>query len=170
MATIEMTINADSPADLREILNGLADKTNAYPGFKDNPADPHANTESTAVTPVQPAPTAPVQPVTPTQPVAVPTTAAPVAPQAPVAPTSAAPVQPAPTQAPTAAAPVGVPTNAPAYTFDQLAAAAAPLMDAGKGPQLIETLHAFGVDALTSLPPESYGAFAAKMRELGAKI
>ncbi|EPH90908.1 preprotein translocase subunit SecG domain protein, partial [Enterococcus faecalis 06-MB-DW-09] len=79
---------------------------------------------------------------------AVPTNAAPVTPPAtPVAPTPTAPVQPVTTQAPSTAPTTAVPTapaatapvaSAPQYTFEQLAAAAAPLSDAGKQSQLIE--------------------------------
>lgn len=107
---------------------------------------------------------------------AVPTNAAPVTPSAP---TPAAPVQPITTQAPPTAATTPVPTApaatapvaaAPQYTFEQLAAAAAPLSDAGKQSQLIEAINTFGVASLTDLPKEQYGAFATKLRELGAKI
>lgn len=112
---------------------------------------------------------------------AVPTNAAPVLPpaSAPVAPTPTAPVQPVTTQAPPTAPTTAVPTapaatapvaSAPQYTFEQLAAAAAPLSDAGKQSQLIESINTFGVASLTDLPKEQYGAFATKLRELGAKI
>lgn len=111
---------------------------------------------------------------------AVPTNTAPVTPPAtPVAPTPTAPVQPVTTQAPPTAPTTAVPTapaatapvaSAPQYTFEQLAAAAAPLSDAGKQAQLIEAINAFGVASLTDLPKEQYGAFATKLRELGAKI
>lgn len=124
------------------------------------------------------------QPAVPTD--ASPTNASPANPApvtppaaAPVAPTPAAPVQPAATQAPPTAPTAPVPTApvatapvaaAPQYTFEQLAAAAAPLSDAGKQSQLIEAINTFGVASLTDLPKEQYGAFATKLRELGAKI
>lgn len=153
MSKINLTINAESAEELREILASLPLGTSVS---VQNTTDPHASPVPVNQAPVN----------TPPQP-----QAAQQAPAVPVAPSPAAPVQPNPAPAPTTnqAAPL-VPTNAPGYTFEQLAAAAAPLMDAGKGPQLIETLHAFGVDALTALAPEQYGAFAVKMRELGAKI
>jgi hypothetical protein len=91
--------------------------------------------------------------------------------------------QPAPTAVPTApvqppvqqpAAPVAplqaVPTSAPSYTIDQLAVAATQLMDAGKRNELLQLLAAFGVPSLTALPKEQYGAFATKLREMGAQI
>lgn len=63
-----------------------------------------------------------------------------------------------------------VPTSAPAYTFDQLAVAATQLTDAGRREEVLQLLNSFGVQALTALPKEQYGAFATKLRELGAKI
>jgi hypothetical protein len=112
---------------------------------------------------------------------AVPTNPAPVTPPAaaPVAPTPTAPVQPVTTQAPPTAPTTAVSTApaatapvaaVPQYTFEQLAAAAAPLSDAGKQSRLIEAINTFGVASLTDLPKEQYGAFATKLRELGAKI
>lgn len=43
-------------------------------------------------------------------------------------------------------------------------------MDAGKATELIELLHSFGVRAVMDLKPEQLGAFATKMREMGANI
>lgn len=100
---------------------------------------------------------------------------------APVAP---APVQtvptpaPAPTPAappvtpmPTAAAPApAVPVTAPTYTLDQIAKAGANLVDAGKMEQLLALLTKYGVQAVTQLTPDQYGAFATELRALGAQI
>ncbi len=126
---------------------------------------------------------------------AYPTTPAPVA-----APVSPAPVNPAPGPAPTMAAPVVAPipsptpvTNAPTvgptsavlgnipgpavpvagtptYTLDQISRAGASLVDAGKMQQLLELLGRYGVQAVTQLKPEQYGAFATELRGLGAQI
>ncbi len=63
-----------------------------------------------------------------------------------------------------------VPTSAPVYTFDDLARAAGPLMDAGKTADLQALLRSFNVQALTQLPKEQYGAFATALRGLGARI
>ena len=49
-------------------------------------------------------------------------------------------------------------------------AAGATLMDAGKVNELIALLHSFGVQAVMDLKPEQLGAFATKMRDLGAKV
>lgn len=101
----------------------------------------------------------------------------------PVAP---APVQTAPTPAPaptptpaappvtpmpTAAAPTSaVPVTAPTYTLDQIAKAGANLVDAGKMEQLLALLTKYGVQAVTQLTPDQYGAFATELRALGAQI
>lgn len=112
----------------------------------------------------------------------MPTGNAPVAP-APVqtAPTPA-PVQTAPAPAPapaappvtpmpTAAAPApAVPVTAPTYTLDQIAKAGANLVDAGKMEQLLALLTKYGVQAVTQLTPDQYGAFATELRALGAQI
>lgn len=72
--------------------------------------------------------------------------------------------QPAPQQ------PQTVPTSAPSYTMDQLAVAATQLMDAGRQQELLGLLSSFGAQSLMALPKEQYGAFATKLREMGAKI
>ena len=97
---------------------------------------------------------------------------------APVAPAPASAPAPAPTPAappvtpmPTAAAPApAVPVTAPTYTLDQIAKAGANLVDAGKMEQLLALLTKYGVQAVTQLTPDQYGAFAAELRALGAQI
>ncbi len=66
--------------------------------------------------------------------------------------------------------PIGVPTTAPSYTSDQLALAASQLVDAGRMNEIRGLIAQFGVQALTMLPPDQYGAFATALRQLGAKI
>lgn len=78
------------------------------------------------------------------------------------------PIQQQPVQMP--AAPQAIPTAAQSYTMDQLALAATQLIDAGRMTELQQLLASFGVQALTALPKEQYGAFATKLREMGAKI
>lgn len=69
-----------------------------------------------------------------------------------------------------------VPTVAPvqtttqSYTMEQLAVAATQIVDAGHRNELVSLLGSFGVQALTALPKEQYGAFATQLRSLGAKI
>lgn len=96
----------------------------------------------------------------------------------PVPPTPSPAPAPAPTPAavpvataPPAAAPLPtVPTSAQTYTQDQLALAASGLIDTGKLAELQQLLAAFNVDSLARLPAAQYGAFATKLREMGAKI
>lgn len=66
--------------------------------------------------------------------------------------------------------PQGVPTTAPSYTMDQLAVASTQLVDAGRREELLQLLASFGAPALMQLPKDQYGAFATKLREMGAKI
>ena len=91
----------------------------------------------------------------------VPPVAAPAAPPAPV---------PAPAPAPAPAAPVVPVGGAPTYTLDQIAKAGASLVDAGKMEPLLALLGRYGVQAVTQLAPEQYGAFATELRALGAQI
>lgn len=63
-----------------------------------------------------------------------------------------------------------VPTTTISYTHDDLAKAAITLMDAGKQPELLGLLQEFNVQAVPMLKEDQIGAFALKLRELGAKI
>lgn len=115
-------------------------------------------------------------------PAPVKTTATPATPNipvqqtAPAAPVSAVPVQQNAPAAPVANAPVSFPApgvplaEPPKYTVDQIMAAGASLMDAGKVNELLALLHSFGVQAVMDLKPEQLGAFATEMRKLGAKL
>jgi hypothetical protein len=107
----------------------------------------------------QPAQQAPVQ-----QPVQQPVSEQPQYQQAP--PVQKPPVQ----QQQPAVTPGGVPTSAPAYSMEDLARASTQLMDAGKQQDLLNLLAQFGAQSLMQVPQEQYGAFATKLRELGAKI
>lgn len=132
--------------------------------------------------------------LTPDEPLPVasyPTAPAPAPAPAPAAPVSPAPVTPTQTPAPTATPPVAAPaptvgqtsaapgntpaptvpvTGAPTYILDQISRAGASLVDAGKMQQLLELLGRYGVQAVTQLQPEQYGAFATELRGLGAQI
>ena len=63
-----------------------------------------------------------------------------------------------------------MPVTAPTYTLDQIAKAGANLVDAGKMEQLLALLTKYGVQAVTQLTPDQYGAFATELRALGAQI
>lgn len=105
---------------------------------------------------------APVQTAPTPAPVAAPASA-----PAPVPTPAAPPVTPMPTAAAPAPA---VPVTAPTYTLDQIAKAGANLVDAGKMEQLLALLTKYGVQAVTQLTPDQYGAFATELRALGAQI
>lgn len=116
-----------------------------------------------------PAGNAPAAPV-PVQTASVPTPA-PVAAPAPAPAPAPTPAAPPVTPMPTAAAPApAVPVTAPTYTLDQIAKAGANLVDAGKMEQLLALLAKYGVQAVTQLTPDQYGAFATELRALGAQI
>ena len=81
-----------------------------------------------------------------------------------------APATPAVPVAPAQPAAPAVPTAAPQYTLEMIATAGSALIDAGKLDQLMALLGKFGVDSLTNLAPENYGAIAQELRALGARI
>lgn len=99
-------------------------------------------------------PQAPVTPVVPAQP---------VAPQQMVMPQTVPQLAEAPAPAP-------VPSTAPTYKRDDLARAAASVVDAGKQPELMQVLASFGAASLPEIPADQYGAFATALRGLGAQI
>lgn len=112
-----------------------------------------------------------------TKPLPTTTTPAPAAAPAPAATPMPAPTAPVAPPAPAApAAQMNYPAPSvplaapPQYTVDQIMAAGATLMDAGKVNELMNLLHSFGVQAVMDLKPEQLGAFATAMRDLGARI
>lgn len=74
-----------------------------------------------------------------------------------------APVQTQPVQA-------AVPTTAKTYTLEDLQRASGALVQAGKIQQLQGLLQQFNAVSLAHLAQENFGAFALKLRELGADI
>lgn len=172
---MEMKITVEAP-DLAASILKLAEAIASGPDpallIPDEPLPVSAYPATPAAAPVAPvaAPVSPA-PVNPT-PGPAPTTATPVAAPSP----SPTPVTNAPTAGPTSAAPGNTPapavpvTGAPAYTLDQISRAGASLVDAGKMQQLLELLGRYGVQAVTQLKPEQYGAFATELRALGAQI
>lgn len=116
-----------------------------------NATMPVAHAPVNVPTPV-PAPTpAPMPVATPAQPVVPATPAVPV--QQPTTPIAGVPL-----------------ASAPQFSVDQIMAAGATLMDAGRVEDLMNLLHSFGVQAVMDLKPEQLGAFATEMRKLGAAI
>ena len=109
--------------------------------FKDSPVQqPQVPIQQ----PVQTAPTQTVQQTVPVQPVQQ-------------------PVQTHPVQ-------TAVPVAQKAYTLEDLQRASSTLVQAGKIQLLQGLLQEFNSLALTTLPAEQYGAFALRLRELGAAI
>lgn len=159
MLEMKITITA---ADLAAAINSLAaalEKSTPHTVCNQHGNDnKHIDNAGTVNIGAAPAPQAPVAPVNPTAPV-------------PGAPLSATPAQsPAPVTFGNAV-PVVVPTApAPQYTLEMIATAGSALIDAGKLDQLMALLGKYGVDSLTNLAPENYGAIAQELRALGARI
>lgn len=63
-----------------------------------------------------------------------------------------------------------VPVAEKTYTLEDLQRASSTLVQAGKIQLLKDLLEEFNSPALTSIPLEQYGAFALRLRELGATI
>lgn len=61
-------------------------------------------------------------------------------------------------------------TTVPGYTLEQLQAAIAPLMDAGKITELQQLVKSFGVSTLIEIPKERYGELANGLRSLGGVL
>ena len=76
------------------------------------------------------------------------------------------PVQAVPVQQPVQTVPVAEKN----YTLEDLQRASSTLVQAGKIQILKGLLEEFNSPALTSIPLEQYGAFALRLRELGAAI
>ncbi len=165
---INVTLNADSSllaflGQTASSLLTLVQNAGAVP-----PSAPAAPGPMSPVATAPSAPTpasvgsAPTQP--PAAPVSPPTSAVPVTPTPPA--TAPAPSTPAP------AVPVAPTTPSPGYTLEQLSTAGANLTraDPSKMAQLVALLQQYGVQAVTQLAPEHYGAFATALRGLGAAI
>lgn len=163
----EVKVTIESPA-LVEAMNNLASAivsgmTVKVPEVK-AVAQPVQNQQTTPAAPVQqPTQEAPQTPAQ-TQPFMNAPTAAPASP-APTVPTQA-PVQQAPV-APTQPAQQAAKTP---ITLEAISRAGAALVDQGKMQQIMGLLSKYGVQAITQLQPNTYEAFAAEMRTLGAQI
>lgn len=72
-----------------------------------------------------------------------------------------------PAQAPAQEA---VPTETPAYTFEQIQVACANLAREGKRTELGNLIKKFGLASLPDLKEDQYNAFALKLREIGGTI
>lgn len=63
-----------------------------------------------------------------------------------------------------------VPTEATAYTFEQIQVACANLARSGKREELGNLIKDFGIPSLPELKEEDYNNFALKLREIGGTI
>lgn len=63
-----------------------------------------------------------------------------------------------------------VPTETPAYTFEQIQVACANLARAGKRAELGSLIKDFGLASLPDLKEDQYNAFALKLRGIGGTI
>lgn len=167
MKAFAVALMEEGAAEVIKTANQTAPTTPADPvPFQPTPVP---STQPTSQVPVQQPASVQPQPVPPVQP----TPQVPVQPsQAPqTQPTSQVPVQP--TQAPQTPPPVQpqpVNTSTPQYTLEDLARAAVPLQDAGRGQDLMALLQKYNVMSMTQLDPSVFGAFATDLRALGAQI
>ena len=90
--------------------------------------------------------------------------------QQPVQTVQTVPVQPVQQPVQTQPVQTAVPVAEKTYTLEDLQRASSTLVQAGKIQLLQGLLQEFNSLALTSLPVEQYGAFALRLRELGAAI
>lgn len=154
--------------ELSEAINNLAKAMTSLAPTNPIGTMPCAVPTNTTSAPVEEAPQQVTPATNPTAPVSAPQTAT-VAPNMPPVnyPTEATQSTTPATVPPTAPA---VPTAPPQYTCDMIAKAGATLVEAGKMNELLALLARFGVEAVTSLDPAQYGAFATELRAMGASI
>ena len=184
---MNITVNFDSLEEMKDFAVALIEEgaaeviKTANQTAPTTPVDPAPVQPQPApqvpVPPTQPTPQVPVQQPQPAQQVPVqqpqPVPQVPVqqpqpAPQVPVQqPQPVPPTQPVQPQ-PTSQAPVT--TSTPQYTLEDLARAAVPLQDAGRGQDLMALLQKYNVMSMTQLDPSVFGAFATDLRALGAQI
>lgn len=107
---------------------------------------------SQVVTPDIVQPVTPVEPTAPTQPATTVASTQPVTPVEPVAQTTQ------------------VPVSEKTYTLEDIQRASAALVQGGKIAQLQALLQQFNAISLAHLSQDNFGAFALKLRELGADI
>ena len=156
--SINITISVTTPEAAHTLLQDLGLLGQHGPA-------PARATVAPPADPAQPAAAAPAYPQQAPYPPVAPTASAPA-----YQPQSPAPVYPPqqPAYAPPPAAPAAPVGQPPVYTMEDLSRAAVSLMDAGR--EINSLLASFGVQALTQLPKEQYGAFATALRQMGARI
>ena len=163
---MEIKITLEAPG-LTAAMNNLADALCKRPVSVEKAVDAltHPQPENPAAATVAAPVTAPVENPA-TAPAAAPVTGA-VSGGTPVNTSAPAPVNDA------ATAPVPSATSDPqprAYTFEDITKAGGSLMNAGKMAELSGLLQRFGVQAVTQLKPEQYGAVMEGLFKLGATL
>lgn len=155
----EIVIKIEGLAELTAAINKLAGQE-----------QPEAAEPATQTVYVNPPLQNPVPGTTPTaqMPVSQPPVTQYSVPQPFQNPAPAIPAQTAPVMPPQGMVPTTV--VAQEYTYDQLAVAAAGLVNQGKQSRLLEILNSFGVSAMTEIPKERYGEFATAIKAEGAVI
>ena len=156
---MEITVNIHGLDSLAQAIAAMAQaiergqggaSTVAAASATQAPVVPHASAPAPATETTAPAASAP-------------TASEPIAPAAPPTPVPAVPAAPAAPAVPLATAPQQ-------YTLAELQKAVMPLLDAGRMADLQQVLAKYGVQDLTRVPAEQYGALAADFRALGARL
>jgi len=158
---LELTIKGNTPEELYAFMQELLHKQSpiTVPGKV-------APTPAPATPPaVNPIPAAPATVATiPTTPAVIPT--APTTPPTPPAVPTAPSVEQHPATPPAPAPP----TAAPTYSLEQLAQAGATLVQIGKMNECLALMKKYGIEAISQLNPDQFGAFATELRALGAQL
>lgn len=167
---MNITVNFDSLEEMKAFAVALMEEgaaeviKTANQTAPTTPVDPAPVQQPAPVQPQQPTPQVPVQqPVQPQPTPQVPVQQPQPAPQVPVQ-------QPQPVPPTQPVQPQPVTTSTLQYTLEDLARAAVPLQDAGRGQDLTALLQKYGVMSMTQLDPSVFGAFATDLRALGAQI
>lgn len=184
---VRLEITGESAKDALYDLRGLAealltpgDPVAAASAATDIPATaPRGRKRQSAATPA-PDTEAPAAdtlvPAAPAVNTPAPAPAAPVAPSAAPAPATTPPAaQAAPAASTAPATPSAIPAPGPApaeraVTLDDISNAGSALIDMGKMDAIMSLMGKYGVQAITQLKAETYPAFAADLRALGAPI
>lgn len=162
---MKLIVNANMSITNKEDILLLNEIIAKYGSGVENVA---VNVEPINDSPVQqtqvPTQTVPTQ----TVPIQQPVQAVPVQQPVQTQPVQSIPVQSIPVQ--TQPVQTAVPVAEKTYTLEDLQRASSSLVQAGKIQILKGLLEEFNSPALTSIPLEQYGAFALRLRELGAAI
>ena len=159
---MKLIVNANMSITNKEDILLLDEIIAKYGSGVENVA---VNVEPINDSPVQ---AVPIQQPVQTVPIQQPVQSVPVQQPVQTQPVQSVPVQSIPVQ--TQPVQTAVPVAEKTYTLEDLQRASSTLVQAGKIQILKGLLEEFNSSALTSIPLEQYGAFALRLRELGAAI